>query len=276
MQKTILITGANTGIGKATAEALADDGHRLYLACRNEAKTRPVIEEIAAATGNTDVHFLPLDLTSLASVRACAAQFLAEDVPLHVLVNNAGVGGQQGITVDGFELAFGTNHLGHFLLTNLLLDKLKASAPARIVSVSSIGHYQARGIDWDAVREPTKGLTAMGEYGVSKLANVRHAQELARRLEGTGVTTYSLHPGAIASDIWQRRLPGPLASILKLFMKSTEEGAKTTLWCASAPELADETGLYYDGCKQKAPSKVATPELAAELWRRSEEWTAVP
>jgi NAD(P)-dependent dehydrogenase (short-subunit alcohol dehydrogenase family) len=273
MSKTMLITGANTGIGKATAAALAADGHRLYLACRSEDKTRPVIDEIARTTGNDDVHFLPLDLGRLPSVRECAAAFLAEDVPLHVLINNAGVAGQQGVTSDGFELTFGTNHLGHFLLTNLLLDKLKESAPSRIVNVSSVGHYQARGFDWDALRQPTKGFTAMGEYAVSKLANVLHAQELARRLEGTGVTTYSLHPGAIASDIWQRRIPGPIAWFMKLFMRSTEEGAKTTVWCATAPELADESGKYYDDCKEKAPNQVATPELAAELWEKSEEWT---
>jgi retinol dehydrogenase-12 len=155
--QTILITGANTGIGKATASALAARGDRLYLACRSEARTAPVIEEIAGATGNDDLHFLSLDLGTLASVRECAAAFLAEDVPLHVLINNAGVAGQQGLTADGFELAFGTNHVGHFLLTNLLLDRLKASAPSRIVNVSSVGHYQAKGIDWEAVRQSTKG-----------------------------------------------------------------------------------------------------------------------
>lgn len=271
--QTMLITGANTGIGKATAIALAGQDHQLYLANRSEDKTLPVIDEIAAKTGNKDVHFLALDLGSLASVRVCAEAFLTTGDPLHVLINNAGVAGQQGVTTDGFELTFGTNHLGHFLLTSLLLDKLKASAPSRIVNVSSVAHYQARGIDWEALREPTRGFTAMGEYGVSKLANVLHAQELARRLDGTGVTTYSLHPGAIASDIWGRRMPGPLAWVVKRFMRSTEEGAKTTVWCATAPELANESGKYYDDCKEKEPSKVATPQLAAELWERSEEWT---
>jgi NAD(P)-dependent dehydrogenase (short-subunit alcohol dehydrogenase family) len=269
--QTILITGANTGIGRSTAVALAGRGHRLYLACRSEAKTRPVIDDIARATGNEQVSFLPLDLGNLASVRDCAATFLAEDVPLHVLVNNAGVAGLRGQTDDGFELAFGVNHLGHFLLTTLLLDKLKESAPARVVTVSSVAHHQARGIDWDAVRAPTKGFTAMGEYAVSKLANVLFTQELSRRLEGTGVTTYALHPGAIASDIWRRRL-GPAAAVLKLFMRSAYQGAETSIWCATAPELAAESGKYYDDCKERPPSAFATPELAAELWRRSEEW----
>jgi NAD(P)-dependent dehydrogenase (short-subunit alcohol dehydrogenase family) len=273
MARTTLITGANTGIGKATAMALADMGDTLYLACRSEDKTREAIDDIVATTANSDVHFLPLDLGNLASVRECAAQFLALDVRLDVLINNAGVAGIQGQTSDGFEVAFGTNHVGHFLLTTLLLDKLKASAPSRIVNVSSVAHYQAGGISWDAVREPTKGITAMKEYAVSKLANVLFTQELARRLEGTGVTTYSLHPGAIGSDIWQRRLPGPIASIMKLFMASTERGARTSIYCATEESLATETGLYYDDCKVKEPSKVATPELAAELWDRSVEWT---
>ena len=273
--KTILITGANTGIGKATAEQLARQGHRLYLACRSESKTLPVIDEITSATGNKEIHFLACDLGNLDSVRDCAAAFLAEDVPLHVLINNAGVAGMRGMTESGFELTFGINHVGHFLLTMLLLDKLKASAPSRIVNVSSVGHYQARGIDWNAVRETTKGYTAMGEYATSKLANVLFTQELARRLDGTGVTTYALHPGAIASDIWSRRIPGPIASIVKIFMRSTDDGAKTSVWCATAPELANETGKYYDDCKEKEPNKAATPELGAELWRRSEEWVGV-
>jgi NAD(P)-dependent dehydrogenase (short-subunit alcohol dehydrogenase family) len=249
--------------------ALAEQGDRLYLACRNEAKTQPVIDEISAKIGNNDIHFLQLDLGDLESVRKCAAEFQALDQPIDVLINNAGVAGQQGITKDGFELAFGTNHIGHFALTNLLLDRVTS----RIVNVSSIAHYQAKGIDWDAVREPTKNITGMPEYAVSKLANVLHAQELARRLDGTSVTTYSLHPGAIASDIWQRRIPGPIAWFMKLFMRPTEEGAKTSIYCATAPELENESGKYYDDCKEKEPSKVATPDLAAELWERSEEWT---
>ncbi len=273
----MLITGANTGIGKAAAEALAADGHRLYLACRSEEKTRPVIDEIVAKTGNEDVRFLPLDLSSFASVRACAAAFLATGDDLHVLMNNAGVAGQTGITADGFELTFGVNHLGHFLLTALLLDRLQQSAPARIVNVSSIAHYQAKGIDWEAVRKSTKNVTALPEYAVSKLANVLFTKGLARRLEGTGVTTYALHPGAIGSDIWSRRLPGfmrgPVNAVIGRVMKSTTEGAATQVWCATADELGAESGRYYDNCQAKEPSGVATPELAAELWRRSEEWT---
>jgi NAD(P)-dependent dehydrogenase (short-subunit alcohol dehydrogenase family) len=277
MAQTMLITGANTGIGKAAAEALAAQGHRVYLACRSEHKTRPVIEEIARKTGNQEIRFLPLDLTSLASVRACAAAFLDTGEPLHVLMNNAGVAGQQGVTEDGFELTFGVNHLGHFLLTTLLLERLGDSAPSRIVNVSSIAHTQAKGIDWEAVRQPTKHVTALPEYAVSKLANVLFTQELARRLHGTGVTAYAVHPGGIGSDIWSRRLPsfmrGPVNAVIGLVMKSTTEGARTQVWCATAPELATESGKYYDDCAEKTPNPAATPELAAELWARSEEWT---
>src|SRR5207248_2014314 len=134
-----------------------------------------------------------------------------------------------------------------------LLDRVKASAPARVVNVSSVGHYQAKGIDWDALRQPTKAFTAMPEYAVSKLCNVLFTQELARRLEGIGVTTYAVHPGAIASEIW-KRVPSPVRPVMKAFMKSPEEGATTTLWCATAPELAGETGRYYDECREQDPN----------------------
>jgi NAD(P)-dependent dehydrogenase (short-subunit alcohol dehydrogenase family) len=265
--RTFLVTGANTGIGRATAVDLAGRGGRVYLACRSEEKTKPVLDEIGE-----HAMFLRLDLGDFGSVRECAAAFLARDEPLHVLLNNAGLAGQRGLTASGFELAFGVNHVGHFLLTNLLLDRIKESAPARIVNVSSVGHYQAKGIDYDAVRKPTRNITGLPEYAVSKLANVLHAQELARRLEGTGVTTYSLHPGAIASDVW-RRIPWPVAPIMKLFMKNTEEGAQTSLYCATSSEVASASGRYYDNCAEKEPSKVATPELGAQLWQKSEEWT---
>jgi len=270
--RVVLITGANTGIGRATAMQLAEQGAELYLACRTAERTRPVVEEITEATGRKP-HYLQLDLGDLESVRECAQTFLAERKPLHVLLNNAGVGGRRGSTASGFELAFGINHVGHFLLTELLRDKLVESAPARVVTVASTVHFNARGIDFEAVRKPTASRTGLPEYAVSKLANVLFTQELARRLEGTGVTTYAVHPGAVASDVW-RGVPWPIRPLIKLFMRSTEEGAATSVYCATAPELATETGRYYDDCAAKEPSKYATRELAAELWRRSEEWVA--
>jgi len=190
-----------------------------------------------------------------------------------VLVNNAGVAGQRGLTRQGFELMFGVNHLGHFALTSLLLERLTDSAPARVVTVASDAHYSARGIDFDALRRRARGLTGLREYAVSKLCNVLFSAELARRTAGTGVTTYALHPGVVASDIW-RRVPWPVRPLVTRRMLSVDEGAATSLYCATAAEVAQESGLFYDKCAQRAPSPVATPELAAGLWKRSEEWTA--
>lgn len=272
--RTMLVTGANSGIGKATALALVARGARVHVACRSEERAAAVLEEAAAMPGPGSAVFLPLDLSELSSVRRSAEAFRATGEGLHVLVNNAGVAGQRGQTADGFELAFGINHLGHFLFTTLLLDQLRASAPSRVVTVSSVGHRQARGVDFDAVRRPSRSFTGLPEYGVSKLCNILFTQELARREAGSGITTYALHPGAIASNIW-RRVPWPVQPVMKRFMRSSEEGARTSIWCATAPELAGVSGRYYDDCREKAVSRVATPELAAELWARSEEWAGV-
>ncbi|MGZ4298369.1 MAG: SDR family oxidoreductase [Solirubrobacteraceae bacterium] len=271
-QMTVLITGANTGIGRATAQALAARGATLYLGCRSEARARPVRAQITETTGNARLHLLTLDLADLESVRACADAFLATGAPLHVLINNAGLAGRRGLTEAGFELAFGTNHIGPFLLTNLLLDRLRESAPARIVVVASDAHYRVDGIDFDAVRTATRTRTAFHEYSVSKLANVLHAQELARRLGGAGVTTYALHPGVIASDVW-REVPWPIRPLMKLRMRSPAEGAKTPVYCATAPEVGGDSGLYYEDCRPREPGKAVTAALAADLWERSTAWT---
>ncbi len=272
--KNAIVTGANTGIGRITAVTLARAGARVWLACRSRDKAQPVIDEIKGAGGRAE--FLALDLADLASVREAAKAFLATGEPLHLLVNNAGLAGQRGKTKDGFELTFGVNHLGPFLFTMLLVERLRASAPARIVNVASVAHYKAERIDWDKLREPTRAVTGLPEYQVSKLANVLFTRELARRLEGSGVTTYALHPGVIASDIW-RRIPWPFRNVMHAFMKSPEEGAQTSLYCATAPELAAETGRYYDDRKERKPSKLAQDDaLATELWRRSEEWAGLP
>ena len=275
--RTYLVTGGNTGIGRATATVLARCGGRVYIACRSAAAGQAAVSAIKAETGSASVWLLPLDLASLASVRSCAAEFLALDEPLHVLVNNAGVGGQRGLTADGFELHFGVNHLGHFALTQLLLDRLQASGPgARVVNVSSEVHYSARGIDFDAVRRRTRSLAGMREYAVSKLSNVLFSQELARRQGGAdgGVSSYALHPGVVASDIW-RRVPQPARSLITRRMLTTERGALTSLYCATSPAVATESGRYYDKCAAAEANPVATPELAELLWNRSAEWTGV-
>jgi dehydrogenase/reductase SDR family protein 13 len=271
--QTFLVTGANTGIGKETVRTLARRGARIVLAGRSAERTRAAIAEITAETGNDRLDHLPLDLGDLSSVRAAAQAFLDSGERLDVLINNAGLAGKRGMSASGFELAFGTNHVGPFLLTELLRDRIVDSGSGRIVNVASTGHYRAKGIDWDAVRRPTLTRTAFDEYCVSKLANILHAQELGRRLDGTGVKTYALHPGAIASDVW-REVPFGLRQLMKLFMKSPAEGARTSLYCATSPDVEDQTGRYYDGEREKEPSSVVTPELAAELWERSEKWVA--
>jgi NAD(P)-dependent dehydrogenase (short-subunit alcohol dehydrogenase family) len=243
----------------------------VFFAGRSAAKTKPVIDEIATQTGNDRLEFLELDLGELSSVQACADAFLDRAQPLHVLINNAGMAGRRGTTDSGFELAFGVNYVGPYLLTRLLLDRLRESAPARVVNVASEAHYRVDGIDFDAIRQPTRTRTGFHEYSVSKLANVLHAQELARHLDGAGVTTYSLHPGVIASDIW-RSVPWPIRPLMKMRMSSTEDGARTSLYCATSPEVADQTGGYYEEAQRKEPGPAATPQLAAELWERTAGW----
>ena len=271
-RRVALITGANTGIGRVTARELARQGVHVFVACRLAERTQALLDEVRSADPGASIEWLPLDLASFRSVRECAAAFLARGLPLHLLINNAGLAAAKGVTQDGFELAFGVNHLGHFLLTQLLLDRIKRSAPGRIVTVASKAHYRATGIDWTAVHQPTKTATGLNEYCVSKLANVLFSAELGRLLQGSGVTTYSLHPGVVASDVW-RSVPWPLRSIAKLFMISTEKGAATSLFCANAPGVAEQTGLYYDECHVKEPSKVARDAaLAASLWKASEDW----
>ncbi|HEU0032696.1 MAG TPA: SDR family oxidoreductase [Kofleriaceae bacterium] len=275
--KNFIITGANTGIGKITAKELARKGARVILACRSKDKTLPVIEEIKRETGNDQLEYVQLDLGDLASVRRCAEELVARNIPFHGLVNNAGLGGHRGLTKDGFEIQFGTNHLGHYLFTRLLLDRLKQAGNARIINVSSKAHYGAKHIDWSALQKPTRSMTAMREYSVSKLANVLFTKELARRLEGTGVTAYAVHPGVVATDVW-RKLPNPARWIVKKFMITPERGAESSIFCATAPELENVTGRYYDvGGKEKQPNRVAEdPELARTLWTKSAEWTGLP
>lgn len=271
--RTFLVTGGNTGIGLATATELAARGGRVHLACRSAEKGTAAVARIAAETGNNAVGFLPLDLADQASVRRCAAAFLALGEPLHVLINNAGVGGRRGLTRDGFELAFGVNHLGHFALTAALLECLTASAPARVVTVSSDAHYQAKGVDFGAVRRPTRTPTGLREYAVSKLCNVLFTQELVRRLDGTGgVWACALHPGVVASDMW-RRVPWPVRVLMQRRMLSTQQGARTSVFCATAPEVTQASGRYYDDCREREPSPVATAELGRRLWEHSEAWT---
>jgi retinol dehydrogenase 12 len=269
--KVCVITGANTGIGYYTAVALAQKGARVIVAGRSRERCEPLIEAIAAI-GEAPASFVELELGNLDSVRRAAKEILEQAERIDVLINNAGVGGAKGQTTDGFEIHFGINHMGHFLLTDLLLDRIKASAPARIVTVASKAHFQAKALDFEAVRQPTRTATGFPEYAVSKLANVLFSAELHRRLEGSGVSTYSVHPGTVATDIW-RTVPAIVRPVMKWFMLSSEEGAKTSIHCASDPSAQEISGKYWDACKAYGGSKLARDEgLAKQLWEHSERW----
>jgi retinol dehydrogenase 12 len=270
--RTFFVTGANSGIGRALVEALAAQGGSVALAARSEERTRPVLDQIRSRYPGVDVQFVRIDLSDLGSIRQAGAAFLATGHPVDVLVNNAGIAGTRGLSPQGFDLTYATNHIGPFLLTSLLLPRIRASSQGRIVNVSSVAQMQVKRIDWSVLQRRTapkrSGFT---DYAVTKLMNVLHAKELARRLSGTAVTTYSLHPGAVASNIW-RAIPQPVQWLMKRFMLSNEEGARTPLYCATAPELASTTGRYYEKSRETPPNPLAEDEaLAKELWTRTEE-----
>ncbi|MCB9588624.1 MAG: SDR family oxidoreductase [Polyangiaceae bacterium] len=274
--KVCVVTGANTGIGKVTAQELARAGATVVLACRSRQKTEEAMNDIRKDIPEAKLEFLELDLASLESVRKAAAEFLASERPLHILVNNAGLAGTRGQTKDGFELTFGVNHVGPYLFTRLLLDRVVESAPARIVNVSSKSHYQTKDFDLSGVKERTKTIGGIPEYALSKLANVLFTIELDKRLQGTGVSTYALHPGVVASDVW-RSVPWPVRSVIKLFMLTNEEGAQTTLHCALSDEAGKESGLYYEKSRPKKASRLARdPALPKQLWDASAEWVGIP
>ncbi len=270
--KVAIVTGSNTGIGEVAARELARAGARVYLACRSAEKATQAMARIRTEVPKADLHFLKLDLGSLDATRRAAEEFLERDEPIDLLVNNAGLC-TRGLTKDGFELTFGVNHIGPFLFTMELLGKIIESAPARIVNVSSHVHRKARGIPFDAVRETTATTTAYPEYADSKLANILFTRELSRRLEGTDVAVFAVHPGAVATDIW-RRVPWPFRTLLKSRLLSVDEGAAPTLLVATEPGLESQTGSYWHRCDPAEPSEMAQDtELGLELWRHSLQWT---
>ncbi len=268
--RVCVVTGANTGIGLVTARELARAGGHVILACRSEDKGRAAVAEIRENVGSKTVEFLQLDLSDLANVKRASEEFLSKGIPLHLLVNNAGLAGTRGQTTQGFEIQFGVNHLGPFLFTQLLLPALGKADSARIVNVASRGHLRATGIDFSLLKNSTKSILGFREYCVSKLANVLFNMELAKRLP-EDVTTYSLHPGVIKSEIW-RRIPWPIRPLVTRNMLTVEEGAKTSLYCATNLAIGADSGRYYVDCQEAPTNKVATEELALELWNRSEEW----
>ncbi len=277
--KTVLITGANSGIGKETAVALARAGATVVFTSRDPEKGEQAVADIRQRSG-ADVTLMPLDLASFPSIRALAADFLQRYDALHVLINNAGLiltGRTE--TEQGFETTFGVNHLGHFLLTQLLLDRIKANAPARIVNVASRAHRFARsGLDFDDL-QLTRSYGGMQAYGRSKLANIYFTRELARRLEGSGVTVNALHPGGVATGFARDgdvRAPFSwLFTLAKPFLRSPEKGAQTSIFLASAPELDGVTGKHFADSKEAQPTSIAQDDDAARrLWEASEQLIA--
>nr|NP_956671.1 uncharacterized protein LOC393348 [Danio rerio]AAH53255.1 Zgc:64106 [Danio rerio] len=259
--KTAIVTGANTGIGKFIALDFARRGARVILACRSEARGTAALKEIRESTGNHDVHLRLLDTSSMESVRKFAAQILKEEKELHILVNNAGASGLPiQITADGLEITFATNHVGPFLLTSLLLDLLKKSAPARIVNVASAMHWKGD-VDFAHFHGEKLNHGVNRVYNHTKLHNVIWTNELARRLQGTGVTANSLHPGVVMTEV-MRNYNFILRLLFNLigffFFKTAEEGAFSPIYCAVAEENEGITGKYFDSdCSLVLPAPPA-------------------
>ena len=273
---TFLVTGANSGLGRATAEALALRGDEVILAGRSAERMRPVLDDVRARQRSAAVDFLHLDVSDLGSVERAARTFLDTGRPLDTLINNAGIAGTQALSADGFDLTYATNHIGPFLLTRLLLPALKGAPQGRIVNVSSVAHLQVTALDWSTLERRTEPRrSGFLDYAASKLMNVLHAKELARRLAGTNITTYAVHPGGVRTNIW-RALPAPIQWGLKLVLISSEKGARTQIYCATAPELSGVTGAYWVKCRQAPCNPLADdPALAAQLWERTEQAIAM-
>jgi len=274
--KIVVITGANTGIGKTTALDMSKRGAKVVILCRDTDKGETAAAEIRDATkGEVIVH--KLDLADLASVRECAEQLGNSLEKIDILINNAGIMACPKMkTKDGFEMQFGTNHVGHFLLTNLLMPLLKKAAPgARIVNVSSMAHMQGR-MNWDDINYDTTPYDRFTAYAQSKLANILFTKELARKGEGSGVNAYVLHPGVINTELGRHFQD--MGSCMRMlwkcftpFIKTPENGANTTIYCSVEESIAEHNGRYYSDCKEKRPSPQAeNMDDAKKLWELSE------
>jgi NAD(P)-dependent dehydrogenase (short-subunit alcohol dehydrogenase family) len=276
--KICLITGATSGIGSATALALAKKGATVIVAGRDEKRCQQTVNQIKDETGNYYVYYLLSDLSVQAQVCQLAADFHSRFTRLDLLINNAGaVFFRRQVSADGIEMTFALNHLAYFLLTDLLLDTLKASAPARIINVASNSHTGAH-LDFDNL-ELKRGYSPMRAYGRSKLANLYFTYELARRLEGTGVTVNAMHPGFVKTNMaanngWLVRLFLPLVHLSSL---KPEEGARTIIYLASSPDVEAVSGKYFVREREVLSDPVSYDESAAKrLWEVSEEMTLAP
>ena len=278
--KTVIVTGANSGIGLETALALARAGARVAITARHAGRGQAAMEDLRRRSGSESVELVVFDLGELASVRAGAEEILRRLERIDVLVNNAGIVlSDRRATPDGIEATFAVNHLGPFLLTQLLLERLKASAPARIVNVASTAHKGARrGLDFGDLQSERR-YSAMSVYAKSKLANIYFTIELARRLAGTGVTANCLHPGTVATGYGRDGdTHGVLTFGLKLIkpvILTAAQGARTSVYLASSPAVEGVSGEYFIRCRRRRPSKVAgDPEAALRLWEVSEKLIA--
>ena len=274
-----LITGATSGIGLVTARELAARGATVALVGRDETRARAAAEAIRQQTGNSEVDYLLADLSSQAAIRGLAEAFQQRYGALHVLVNNAGVLlWRRQETVDKLEMTFAVNHLAPFLLTNLLLDTLRASAPARVVTVASDAHTGAT-IPFDDLQQTRGRYQWLKVYGQSKLANIMFTYALARRLAGSGVTANALHPGVVATRIYRSKNPlfnFATTRVMPVFALSPEKGARTSVYLASSPEVATASGQYFANCKPKRTWKTSYDEAIQErLWTASEQLTGL-
>ncbi len=278
--QVVLITGGNSGIGKEAAVELATMGATVAITARSQTKGAAALDEIRQRSGSQAVEVVALDLADFASIRACAADVLDRHDRLDVLVNNAGgILSDRLVTAQGFEMSFGVNHLGHFLLTDLLRERLVASSPARVITVASIGHrFAIGGLSFSDLQSEHR-YWSMDAYGKSKLANILFTRELARRLAGTGVTANCLHPGVVRTGFGSA---DDTSGVERLTMALTApfyigaaRGARTTVYLASSPEVAGRTGGYYVRCREHRPSRAARDDEAARrLWEVSEELVA--
>lgn len=268
-----MVTGANAGIGKATALGLAKMGASVVMVCRSKERGEAALHETKRKTGNDSITLLLADLSSQTSIRQLAADFKAQYPSLHVLINNAGIiPRERTMTVDGLEMQFAVNHLAYFLLTNLLLDALKASAPARVVNVASMVHQGATINFADLQSERNYNRTRV--YAWTKLANVLFTYELARRLEGTQITVNCLHPGMIATNMLTdyMGIPRSLRAAKRIMGASPARGARTSLYLATSPEVEGVSGQYFVQRKPAQSSRVSYDStLAGRLWRVSAE-----
>ncbi|KXJ29687.1 Retinol dehydrogenase 11 [Exaiptasia diaphana] len=275
---SLIITGANTGIGKETAVDLAQRGARVIIACRDVHRANLALKDIQDRSGSKQVYFEQLDLASFKSIRDFVERIKKNEPKLHILINNAATAYSPFKTEDGFQMEFGVNHLGPFLLTNLLLDLLKKSAPSRVVNLSSSAHTYSKEFRFEDINNE-KTYKPMNAYSQSKLANILFTRELAKRLEGTSVTTYAVHPGIVTTELgrrlplWQRII---MKSVAWLVAKNPKQGAQTTLYCAVSEELEGVSGKYYSDCAEKQPSDYVKDDHAAKkLWDASVEFVGL-